>query len=135
MKNVSKNETDIIRLPDSELKVMQVIWNSKEPIGSGRIMEVLGNEKNWTRSTIQVLLARLEEKGFITCRKNGRLKLYIPLIEEKLYCAKETKSFLDHFYNSSYKKLIATLVQDNTIQEDDIEDIIHIIRNSGNSKE
>lgn len=129
MKKVNEIETDMVRLPDSELNVMKVIWNSKEPIGSGKIMEVLGNEKNWTRSTIQVLLARLEEKGFITCEKKGRLKFYIPLIEEKLYCAKETKSFLDHFYNSSYKKLITTLVQDNTLHEDDIEDIIKIIRN------
>lgn len=126
----TEKETDIIRLPDSELNVMKVIWNSREPIGIGKIMEILENEKNWSRSTIQVLLVRLEEKGFITCKKNGRLKFYFPLIEEEIYCAKETKSFLDHFYNSSYKNLIATLVQDNTIQEEDIEDIINIIRNS-----
>jgi predicted transcriptional regulator len=130
MKKITGKETDIIRLPDSELNVMKVIWSSSEPIGIGKLMEVLGDEKNWSRSTIQVLLVRLEEKGFITCKKNGRLKFYIPLIEEEIYCAKETKSFLDHFYNSSYKNLIATLVQDNTIQEEDIEDLINIIRNS-----
>lgn len=134
MKEKESRKTEPGRLPESELNVMKVIWNSKEPIGTGRITEILSTEKNWSRSTVQVLLARLEERGFIMCQKTGRLKYYIPLIEEKVYCSRETKSFLDHFYNSSYKKLIASLVQNNTLDKDDIEEIIEIIKNGGNSK-
>lgn len=119
------------KLPDSELCVMQVIWNSKEPIGTGKIIEILSKEKNWSRSTIQVFLARLEDRGFIDFQKKGRLKYYVPLVEEQVYRAKETETFLEQFYKNSYKNLIASLVQNNTINEEDIEDIIHIIKKGG----
>lgn len=118
----------IERLPDSELYVMNIIWKFKNPVGTGEIVQQLNKEKNWSRSTVQVLLARLEEKGFIQCQRQGRLKYYTSLIEEEIYRSKETKSFLEHFYNNSYKKLIASLAHTNKITDEDIEDIVHIIK-------
>lgn len=118
------------RLPDSELLVMQIIWQTGVSIGTGRIVELVCEQKSWSRSTVQVLLARLEERGFIEIKKKGRLKYYIPLIKEEEYLSKETKTFLEQFYSNSYKKLIASLVQDQTITEKDIDDIIHIIKDA-----
>lgn len=118
------------RLPDSELLIMQIIWQSDHPIGTGKIVELVCEQRNWSRSTIQVLLARLEERGFIKTKKNGRLKYYYPLVKEEEYLSKETKTFLEQFYHNSYKKLIASLVKDQTITENDINDIINIIKDA-----
>ncbi|HEX3076915.1 MAG TPA: BlaI/MecI/CopY family transcriptional regulator [Lachnospiraceae bacterium] len=125
------------RLPDSELLIMKVIWEAKDPIGTGRIVELVNEQKDWSRSTIQVLLARLEERGFIEYQKKGRLKYFVPTIKEEDYLAKETKTFLEQFYSSSYKKLIASLVQDQTITDKDMDDIIQIISDAkrGDSNE
>ncbi|HEX3022417.1 MAG TPA: BlaI/MecI/CopY family transcriptional regulator [Lachnospiraceae bacterium] len=125
------------RLPDSELLIMKVIWEAKDPIGTGKIVELVNDQKDWSRSTIQVLLARLEERGFIEYQKKGRLKFFVPMIKEEDYLAKETKTFLDQFYSSSYKKLIASLVQDQTMTEKDMDDIIQIISDAkrGDSNE
>lgn len=118
------------RLPDSELIVMQMIWQSETPIGTGRIVELVCEQKDWSRSTVQVLLARLEERGYLKIKKNGRLKFYEPLVTEEDYLSKETKTFLEQFYSSSYKKLIASLVENQTITEGDIDDIIQIIKDA-----
>lgn len=115
------------RLPDSELAVMQVIWTEETPIGSGRVVQILEQERGWTRSTVQVLLKRLEEKGFLGCEREGRLKLYRPLVAREDYVSKETKTFLEHFYQNSYQGLIASLVKNETIGEDDIDEIVSII--------
>jgi predicted transcriptional regulator len=125
------------RLPDSELLIMKVIWEAKDPIGTGRIVELVNEQKDWSRSTIQVLLARLEERGFIEYQKKGRLKFFVPTIKEEDYLAKETKTFLEQFYSSSYKKLIASLVQDQTMTDKDMDDIIQIISDAkrGDSNE
>lgn len=116
------------RLPDSELAVMQVIWELETPIGSGAIVSKMEEEKGWTRSTTQVLLNRLEEKNYLTSEKNGRLKLYTPAIEKEDYINSETKSFLENFYQNSFKGLIASLVKEEKITEDDIDEIIAIIK-------
>jgi len=118
------------RLPDSELLVMQIIWQSKKAIGTGKIVELVCEQKNWSRSTVQVLLARLEERGFVEILKRGRLNYYVPLIKEEDYLSKETKNFLGQFYENSYKKLIASLAQNQEITEEDIDDIIQIIKDA-----
>ncbi|BCJ93184.1 transcriptional regulator [Anaerocolumna cellulosilytica] len=123
------------RLPDSELLVMQIIWQSKKAIGTGKIVELVCEQKNWSRSTVQVLLARLEERGFVEIKKRGRLNYYVPLIKEEEYLTKETKTFLGQFYGNSYKKLIASLAQNQEITEEDIDDIIQIIKEAKGGEE
>ncbi|MCI8409271.1 MAG: BlaI/MecI/CopY family transcriptional regulator [Lachnospiraceae bacterium] len=118
------------RLPDSELAVMQVIWTEEIPIGSGKVVQILEQERGWTRSTVQVLLKRLEEKGFLGCEREGRLKFYCPLVAREDYVSKETKTFLEHFYQNSYQGLIASLVKSETIREEDIDEIVSIITNN-----
>lgn len=118
------------KLPDSELLVMQIIWQSETSIGTGKIIQLVCEQKNWSRSTVQVLLARLEERGFVEIKKKGRFKFYEPLIKEEEYLSKETKTFMEQFYSSSYKKLFASLVENETITENDIEDIIQIIKDA-----
>ena len=122
------NQDNYERLPDSELLVMQIIWQSGELIGTGRIVELVCEQKNWSRSTVQVLLSRLVERGFIEIMKKGRLKFYSPLIKEEEYLKKETKTFIEQFYSNSYKKLIASVVQNQSITEKDMEDIFQIIK-------
>ena len=116
------------RLPDSELLVMQIIWHSKKEIGTGRIVELVCEQKNWSRSTVQVLLTRLEERGFVKIIKKGRFNYYVPLIEEEEYLSKETKTFVEQFYGNSYKKLIAALVQNQDFTDTDMNDMIRIIK-------
>lgn len=122
--------SQIERLPDSELAVMMVLWKQKEELGTGRIVELLEKEKGWTRSTTQVLLTRLEEKGFLVCEKKGRLKYYKVIVEEKTYRRNETKKFVEHFYHASYKNLIASLVEDHALSEEDIDELTEMIRKS-----
>lgn len=118
------------RLPDSELAVMCLIWEEEKPVGTGYLAEILGEQRGWTRSTIQVLLARLEEKGFLTCQKEGRRKLYRPRIAMEDYRRSETKTFLERFYHNSYKGLITALVEEENLTEEDAQELMDIIKNS-----
>lgn len=129
-----EEKKELVKLPDSELYIMQTIWSTKTPVGTGKIVELINQSKDWSRSTIQVLLTRLEERGFIKMEKNGRLKYYSPIIKEEEYLSRETKSFLKHFYNNSYKKLIASLVQDTSLSEEDYDELLTIIQNAKESE-
>lgn len=121
---MKKNTQKMERLPDSELVIMRLIWEAGEPVGTGYLADILSKEKNWSRSTIQVLLARLEEKQFVLCQKKGRLKYYTPLVPQDVYRQSETKTFLEQFYGNSYKGLIASLVQEEQLSREDLEEIL-----------
>lgn len=129
-----EEKKEFVKLPDSELYIMQTLWNTTTPVGTGKIVELITKSRDWSRSTIQVLLSRLEERGFIKIEKKGRLKYYSPIIKEEDYLSGETKSFLKHFYNNSYKKLIASLVQDTRLTDEDYEELLTIIQNAKESE-
>lgn len=120
----------IERLPDSELAVMMVLWRENEELGTGKITELLEQEKGWSRSTTQVLLSRLEEKKFIQCKKQGRFKYYRLLVKEDEYRMKETKKFIEHFYQDSYKNLVVSLVETKALTKEDILELADLIHKS-----
>ncbi|MCX4302725.1 MAG: BlaI/MecI/CopY family transcriptional regulator [Clostridia bacterium] len=110
-------------LPDSELKVMMVIWEKGEKMSTGEILSNL-KDTNWKLSTLQIILGRLTEKGFLKNEKIGRYNYYSSLIAEGEYTQFETKNFLKKMFNNSGKKLIASLLEDeNTLTEEDIKEI------------
>ena len=111
-------------LPDSELKVMTVIWKNKTKMSTGEILSNIKNETNWKLSTLQIVLSRLVNKGFLKIEKIDRFNYYSSLIDPNKYKIYETKNFIKKMYNNSGKKLIASLIQDDEMLTD--EDIAEI---------
>lgn len=114
------------KLPETELDVMMVLWNSPDQMKTPEIVEAL-KEKNWSVSTIQALLARLEEKGFIEKHMEGRIKRYKVLISRQSYSKMETESFVERFYQNSVSSLVANLVKTSHISDAELDEIRKII--------
>ena len=109
------------RLPDSELAVMMVVWNAGEPIHTGEILSRLGQGSKL--QTVQMLLSRLGEKGYVACEKTGRLNYYHPLVQEEDYRRQEAKSFVERVCRNSAKNLIAALVESDSISPQELAEI------------
>ena len=123
------------RLPDSELAVMLVIWDSKEQIHTGDIMrglELAGKKPGL--SMVQSYLNRLCDKGFLRCEKIGRLNHYIALVGAEEYKAREAASFVERLYEGSPTKLFASLIQSNTLSEDDLAEMKRILDEGGDTE-
>ena len=120
----------IEKLPDSELSVMLILWSRQEPIKTSAILEMLSEDKNWTMSTLQTILSRLQKRGFVEVKTEKRLHFYSPKISEDAYREQETKSFLQKFYGNSCSRLFAALMDSNKLKKEDIEEITAIIENA-----
>lgn len=118
-------------LPDSELKVMQVIWKNSKSMSTGEILSELKDEVEWKLSTLQVILSRLTEKGFLENEKIGRINYYFPIVDYKKYAKNETKNFIKKMYDNSSKKLIASLIEgDSSLTDQDIKEIKNMLNRS-----
>lgn len=125
-------EKKIKSLPDSELKVMMVIWNKRKEMSTGEILSELKDEISWKLSTLQIILSRLVEKGFLKTEKIGRYNYYKALVDGTEYKRLETKNFVRKIYNNSTKKLIASLLEnDDTLTNEDIEEIRNMLNKGG----
>lgn len=95
------------RLPDSELDVMLAVWRSGGEASAPEIGAGLGREL--TASALHSYLKRLEERGFLSCRKEGKVNVYTALIQEADYRRTEGGAVLEKLYDGSLKTFAAAL--------------------------
>ncbi len=114
------------KLPECELEIMMIIWNAKAlPVTSDYIMENIN--KTWNKTTVLNFLTRLCERGFLSCEKEGRHNVYMPLVRKSDYRRKESRNFLKKLYNNSVTKLVATLVQSGDISDEELDELERFI--------
>ena len=124
-------EEIIKSLPDSELKVMQIVWRNHSPMSTGEILAQLKDEVDWKLSTLQVILSRLTEKEFLKNEKVGRINYYYSVVDYSKYTRNETKNFIKKMYDNSSKKLIASLIEgDSSLTDEDIEELKNMLNRS-----
>ena len=63
------------KIPDAELELMMVIWDSEQPVSRMEIEMKLGNGRDVVPSTLLSLLSRLEKKGICAQGKAGQHQL------------------------------------------------------------
>ncbi len=116
--------SDTIRkLGEAELEIMQVIWDSEPPVTSNYILKELKERRKWQLSTLMTSLARLADKGFVSCDRSTGGNLYMPVISEEEYKAGASRHFLEKLYHNSIQNMIATLYNSKAIKNSDVEEL------------
>ncbi|MBO5149279.1 BlaI/MecI/CopY family transcriptional regulator [Anaerotignum sp.] len=120
--------SEIMRLPDTELEIMKVIWESGETLSTSEVKILLERQRPWNVSALQTLLNRLIDRGFLESYKEGKNRFYTPLVAEKDYLAVENKAFLEKVNDRSVTKLVASLFDSHSISEADLDELAAFIR-------
>lgn len=110
------------KITDSEVEVMRVLWEAEEPLPIGDIRKKLEKTSKWESSTIKTLLRRLCEKGVVEADKK-EVFYYHPVVSEKEYNDYTTKALIDRIYSGSAKNLVASLIGNNKLGRNDIEEL------------
>lgn len=111
------------KLGEAELQIMQILWESDEPVTSGGILTELQASRQWQLSTLMTSLKRLSDKGFVHCDRSTGSNLYSAIVPENEYKAGVSKHFLSQLYNNSLRNLVATLYSNKAIKESDMEEL------------
>lgn len=114
--------TENINIGEAELEIMKVVWKAPEPIGSTAIGKAV-EDKGWKRTTIATFLARLVEKGALSCEKHGKAWYYTPLITAKEYKKAQVKHLIKNLFDGSAQNLVASLFEEESFSEQDIKEL------------
>ena len=87
-------------------------------------MEQLGNAKEWKIQTVVSLMLRLVERGFLRSEKLGKERTYYPLISKEEYLKFETGNFMKQYHNNSLFHLINTLYDDQSLSDEDLDELL-----------
>lgn len=113
----------MVRISDAELEVMKIIWEQRE-VTSLEIIDELAY-CNWNNNTIRTLINRLIAKRAVgISKKEGKIYTYVPLINEKEYKKKASRSFISQFYNGSVNNLLVNFVKHSEMSKDDLKTVM-----------
>ncbi|MDO5397008.1 MAG: BlaI/MecI/CopY family transcriptional regulator [bacterium] len=110
-----------MRISDSEMELMQIIWRHDGEITCGEVMDKLQTE--WKVTTVQTFLKRLCDKGILHVRKEGKINFYTPALTEEEYKQEQTGEFLDTMHKGSVKSLLTALFGAKQPNREELEDI------------
>ena len=110
--------SQIRRLPDAELEVMQALWACTPPVSRAEMDEILRETHPMALTTLLTLLTRLAEKDFIQIEKVGRSARYIPLITREEYLASQSRRFLEKLCGGSLSTFATALCSSGLTKEE-----------------
>ena len=117
----------ISKISDSEVEILRVLWESAEPLTLAEIRIELSKRTPWEDSTIKTLLRRLCEKGAVLQEKK-KVFCYSPVITEAEYEKYCTQKLIDRLYKGSAKNLVAALVHEQKLTEEDLTELWDLLK-------
>lgn len=102
-------------LTTRETQIMQVIWRFKEATVE-QVQDHLPDRL--VDSTIRTMLQIMEQKGYVAFRKEGRAKVYRPLVQESDVQKSAVRQVIDRLFSGSPDMLLAHLVDDEDVDLD-----------------
>ena len=115
-----------MQISDAEWQVMKIIWMQGEQTSTD-LIRVLAERFDWSKSTIQTLLARLVEKECLTRRKEGKLFVYSALLTLDQSRDLLVQDIKDKDCSRRIKNLLADLITECDFTQADLEDLEAVI--------
>ena len=111
-----------MQISDAEWQVMKIIWMQGEQTSSD-LIRVLAERFDWSKSTIQTLLARLVEKECLTRKKEGKFFVYSALLTLDQSRDLLVQDIKDKVCSRRIKNLLADLIVGCDFTLADLEDL------------
>ena len=115
-----------MQISDAEWQVMKIIWMQGEQTSSD-LIRVLAERFDWSKSTIQTLLARLVEKECLTRKKEGKSFVYSALLTLDQSRDLLVQDIKDKVCSRGIKNLLADLITECDFTQADLEDLEAVI--------
>ncbi len=104
-------------LTEVELEFMNELW----ALGDGTVRDVLERlpaERNLAYTSGATILRILEQKGFVTSRKEGKSHVYIPALAKDAYQTRSLKDLSKKLFDDTPASMVARLVNDEALTDD-----------------
>ena len=115
-----------MQISDTEWQVMKIIWMQGEQTSTD-LIRVLAERFDWSKSTVQTLLARLVEKGCLTRKKEGKSFVYSPLLTLDQSRNLLVRDIKDKVCSRRIKQLVADLIEECDFTLADLEGLEEVI--------
>jgi len=106
---MSKKRIEQPELTPAQGEIMEIVWELGE-VSASEVRQVLARTRAVARNTVRTLLERMEEKGWITHREDGRTFLYSAAQPRQASIGQKVQEVVETICGGSAEALVTALL-------------------------
>lgn len=108
------------QLSDLQLGLLRILWDRREATAAEVHAAISDQDRELAPTTVSTLLSRLEKKGTITHRVEGRQFIFRALVSEDEVRRSMLTRVTDYFFGGDVSALVSHLVEGRAVDPDDV---------------
>jgi predicted transcriptional regulator len=109
-------------LGDLQLAILQVLWQRSEA-SVAEVHEALHDERGLALTTIATMLRKLEDKGIVRHRENGRQFVYRAVVASEQVHRRMVGDLVERLFEGDPLKLVNHLLREGEIEPSELDDL------------
>ena len=121
-------------LGDLQLAIMRILW-SRGAASVAEVHEALLEERGLAPTTIATILVKLEKKGAVTHRVDGRKFLYEPAVSEGAVRRSMVEELTQRLFDGQAAALVSHLLAEQRISREEVDELRRLLAGEGTEEE
>ena len=119
---MAKKRRELPELTPAQGEIMDIIWGCDE-VSASEVRRILSKSRKVARNTVRTLLERMEEKGWIIHREEGRTFMYSAAQPRQATIGQKVKEIVDTVCGGSPEALVSALLDYRGLNSEELERI------------
>ncbi|MHC4404773.1 MAG: BlaI/MecI/CopY family transcriptional regulator [Planctomycetota bacterium] len=103
-------KADSSPLTDAQREIMEIVWERGE-VTVSEVRDALAKRRELARNTVQTMIVRLEEKGWLKHREQGRAFVYSANRPRTVSLGAKVAQMVDRLFAGSPEEMVTALIQ------------------------
>lgn len=109
----------IQKLAALQLAIMQVLWERGEATVAV-VREALAGDRDLAHTTIATMLVKMERKGIVEHRAEGRAYIYRPRIQPSQVKTSMVTDLMERLFGGNLTEMMSHLLDDNDVSREEL---------------
>ena len=123
----------IHRLGDLQLQIMKILWERKEATVT-EVHEALGNRARFAYTTIATMLRKMEARGLVGHRTEGRSFVYRPAVAAREVSRGMADHLLDRLFEGNLADMVSHLLTHREVSREELAKLEKLIAEKRKSR-
>jgi BlaI family penicillinase repressor len=120
-------------LSQSQREIMEIVWDRGE-VSAIEVREILSAKRDLAKNTVRTLLERMEDKGWLQHREDGRTYIYAAAQPREASIGQKVLELVDHICGGSPETLVNALLDYRGLRPEELKRIRQILDQAKASK-
>ena len=116
-----------VGLSELQAAIVRVLWERGEA-STADVAQVLADARGLAHTTVATLLSRLEKRGVVSSRRDGRQLLYKPRVSEHQVRRSMVRELIESVFGGDTRALLAHLVREDEIAPADLAEARRLLK-------